>query len=227
MDKGNIVFISPHPDDELLGCGGTLLRLMRDDAIVCQCHWLIITDMTEAGGYSLERISSRSREIETVFKTLSFASVTNLKLPPARLDTIPMGDIVNQIGSALNRIRPNTVFLPYRGDAHSDHRIVFDAATACCKSFRSPWVKQLLTYETPSETDFGLDPDLRGFRPNIWVDISPYLEEKLRLLKIYQGELGAFPFPRSREAIEALARLRGSQAGVEAAESFMLLKWIF
>lgn len=224
MDMGTSVFISPHPDDELLGCGGTLLRLRNEKA--CHCHWLVVTDMTAEQGYSAERIASRTREIETVAQTLHVTSVTNLKLPPARLDTIPMGEMVNQIGAVLTRIKPNTIFLPYRGDAHSDHRIVFDGATACCKSFRAPWLKQLLAYETPSETDFALDPDSRGFHPNLWIDISATLEEKLNALSIYQSELGVFPFPRSREAIEALARLRGSQAGVAAAESFMVLKWI-
>ena len=100
---------------------------------------------------------------------------------------------------------------------------MMEAASACTKWFRYPSVKRVLAYETPSETDFGIDPRDTGFKPNVFVDITVQLKRKVELMKIYASEVGEFPFPRSEEALRALAELRGSQAGYEAAESFSLL----
>ncbi len=217
-----ILIVAPHPDDELLGCGGTALRAIRK--MGADCHWLIVTDMLKINGFKEERVVERQDEIGQVAKIIGFTSVSNLQLPPARLDTLPMAELISKIGGVLTKIRPDTVFVPYRGDAHTDHRQVFDAAAACCKSFRAPWVKYLFAYETISETDFGLDPDSRGFKANVWIDITDFLDEKVKLLNIYRTEMGNFPFPRSDVAVEALARMRGAQMGVRAAEAFMLLK---
>ena len=113
--------------------------------------------------------------------------------------------------------------IPHRGDVHTDHQVVFDAVGACCKWFRYPSVKRVLAYETLSETEFGLNPQA-GFQPNMFVDISLFMERKLELLKIYQSELGEFPFPRSITAVRALAQYRGATSGFEGAEAFMLLR---
>ena len=101
--------------------------------------------------------------------------------------------------------------------------MVFDAASACCKWFRYPSVRRVLAYETLSETEFGLDPDTR-FHPNVFVDISAFLERKIELLQIYKSELGHFPFPRSATAVRVLAQYRGANSGFEAAEAFQLLR---
>jgi len=106
---------------------------------------------------------------------------------------------------------------------HTDHRAVFDAAAACTKWFRYPSVKRVLAYETLSETDFGLGTEL-GFRPNVFVDISPFLERKLQAMDIYASEIAPFPFPRSQDALRALARVHGTSSGYHAAEAFQLLR---
>jgi LmbE family N-acetylglucosaminyl deacetylase len=217
--------VAPHADDELLGCGGTLLRLIR--AHGARAHWLIVTSISETHGHSVERSAERRAEVAAVARAAGFASVYELGFAPAGLDRVAQGDLVAAISKVVREIAPNTVFLPFRGDAHSDHRIVFDAAAACTKWFRYPSVKHVLAYETISETDFGLDPDTRSFNPNIWVDTSDYHAEKLALLDHYPSEIGEFPFPRSKQAITAQAQLRGSQAGVAAAEAFVLLKSIY
>ena len=116
--------------------------------------------------------------------------------------------------------------MPYRNDAHSDHAAVFDAAVACAKTFRYPSVRSVRVYETLSETEFGIRSDDPGFRPNLFIDISPFLEQKLKIMNIYASEMAEFPFPRSDTAIRAQASVRGSQSGVLAAEAFMLLKEI-
>lgn len=220
-----VLVIAPHPDDEALGCGGALLRLMRErpDA---ELHWVIVTEMPPGAQWSEERAAARRDEIATVAGRLKARQVHQLGFPAAKLDTVPMADLVGALSQIMGAVQPDTVFVPYRYDVHTDHRYVFDAASACVKSFRYPSVRKVLAYETLSETEFGLDPSVGAFRPNFWIDISADLDAKIELLEVYAGEMGVFPFPRSREAVEALARLRGSTAGVPAAEAFMLLKGV-
>jgi LmbE family N-acetylglucosaminyl deacetylase len=125
-----------------------------------------------------------------------------------------------------SEIKPNIVYLPFSGDVHSDHRVVFDAAASCTKWFRSPWIKRVLVYETLSETDMSLPLDSNRFAPNVYEDVSAFLKKKIYIMNIYKSEVGDFPFPRSDESMSALAKLRGSQSGFNAAEGFMLLKEI-
>lgn len=134
-----------------------------------------------------------------------------------------MSDLVVEVSNVFRSFEPEEVFVPHPSDVHTDHRIVYKAATGCTKWFRCPSVKRVLAYETLSETDFCLDTD-QGFRPNAFIDIEPFLNDKLRIMDIYASELGAFPFPRSREAILALATLRGAASGFKAAEAFELLR---
>ena len=113
-----------------------------------------------------------------------------------------------------------------RSDAHSDHRYTFEAVAACTKSFRYPFVKKVCVYETLSETEFGMRLDDSGFKPNMWVNITDYLDRKIEIMKIFESELGNHPFPRSVENIISLAKLRGSTANTDAAECFVILKEI-
>lgn len=218
-----ILVIAPHPDDETLGCAGTLLRHKSEGDRI---HWLIMTRMDSSIGFNQEQIANRAEQLRNVSDTYRFDSVNILDFITTRLDTMPIGDIVGGISDIVKRICPHTIYLPYRGDVHTDHKAVFDAATACMKWFRYPSVKRVLVYETLSETEFGINPDANGFRPNVFVDISSYMEKKLHLLTIYSTEIRPFPFPRSIEAIRALATLRGAMSGCAAAEAFMLLKEI-
>ena len=217
------LIVAPHPDDELLGCGGTLLRRVAEGGTVA---WLLMTAITEGAGWSVERIQQRAAEIDRVRKGLQVAPhhLYALGFPTAELDRIPMSILVGKISEVFADFQPDEVLLPYPGDVHSDHRVTFEAASACTKWFRYPSVKRVLAYETPSETDFGIDPRDTGFKPNVFVDIGGQLEQKLELMKIYASEMGEFPFPRSEKALRALAQLRGSQAGFDAAEAFMLLR---
>lgn len=218
-----ILFIAPHPDDETLGCGGAILRhKSKGDEI----NWLIVTAVTEDIGYAPEKIVERSMEIQKVSKAYEFSSVHQCGFPTTRLDVIPTSDIIKKISNIFHEVKPNVVYLPYRGDVHTDHHIVFDAVSSCLKWFRYPSVKRLLAYETLSETDAALNPDINAFRPNVFMDISPFLENKIDIMKLYSGEMGTFPFPRSEEAIRALASLRGAASGFKAAEAFILLKEI-
>lgn len=219
----NILVIAPHPDDETLGCGGTLLRHFAEGDTV---HWLIGTTIKEENGFSTERVKSRQKEIKKVSNMYGFAGYKQLDFNTTELDQIPRNNLVQKISEYVNQIKPNTIYLPYRNDAHSDHAQIFDASVACTKSFRYPFVRKVCVYETLSETEFGMRTDNSGFKPNMWVDISNYLERKIEIMKIFESELGNHPFPRSVENIIGLAKLRGSTANTDAAECFVILKEI-
>ena len=215
-----IAIVTPHPDDETLGCGGTILKhRFADDEI----YWLIVTRMDESL-FSTECILKRQQEIEDVAKLYKFKQTFQLSYPAASLDTIPSGELVGEIGRVFKEFEPNIIYVPYRNDIHSDHRMVYDATMACTKWFRYPSVEKVLVYETLSETDFMMNTDANGFRPNVFVNISDFLEKKIEIMKIYGSELSPHPFPRSENAIRALATLRGAASGVKAAEAFMLVK---
>lgn len=218
-----ILVVAPHADDESLGCGATLLRHIANGDEV---HWLLVTGMSRDSGFSEQQIFVRNNEISKVHKLYGFIQKHELFLPPAALDTLPKGQIVSAISSVIKEVEPEIVYTVYRNDAHSDHEIVYDALMSATKTFRYPFVKRVLAYETISETDFGMKPEDGGFRPNVFNNIEGYLEKKLEILAVFESEMGEFPFPRSNKAIAALAYLRGVQASCEAAEAFMLLKEI-
>ncbi len=212
--------VAPHPDDETLGCGGTIVkhRAARDAV-----HWIIVTHVSDEMFY-MKKNCPQQEEIDKVAARYGFGKVHNLKLPISQLDLVPMADLIGSLSDVIREVQPEVLYVPYRGDIHTDHRIVFDAVASCTKWFRNESIRRVLAYETLSETDFGLNPDIKGFRPNVFVDITEYLETKVDILQIYKSEVSDFPFPRSEQAIRALAQLRGAAAGYKAAEAFMLLK---
>lgn len=218
-----MLVVAPHPDDETLGCGGTLLRYGDDQA---ELHWLIATTIEGSEMFPADRIASREEEISQVAECYGFAQIHRTGFPTTRLDTIPAGDLIAAFSQVVQDVKPTTVYLPFRSDVHSDHAAVFDAVVAATKSFRAPFVKRIYAYETLSETEFSLRTDEPGFRPNLFVDVSQHLNRKIEIMRLFKGEMGEFPFPRSESAMTAQANLRGSQASCDAAEAFMTLKEI-
>jgi LmbE family N-acetylglucosaminyl deacetylase len=215
------LFVAPHPDDETLGCGGTMLRTRAAGTAV---HWLIATTMEGAGSYSEHQVTMRQTTIEAVANAYGAASTTQLAFPTATLDTPPRSELVQAFATVLSEVGPTDVYLPYPDDAHSDHRVVYECMTAALKWFRVPSVQRIFCYETPSETEAGLSAKGRGFTPNWFVNIASHLDGKLRILSMYDSEIGEFPFPRSAEYVSALAKVRGGTVGYEAAEAFMLIR---
>ncbi len=212
--------IAPHPDDEVLGVGGTLLRRKSEGHSLA---WLIVTGINEEHGWPQDKIERRDEEISRVHAFFKFDQVFNLRLPTTKLDSLPRGELVQKLSQCIHAFEPNEIFVPHVGDVHSDHNVVFQAAASCTKSFRYPFVKRILSYETLSETDFNLVSST-AFQPNVYFDISDFLDKKLEAMSIYNSEMGEFPFPRSRVSIESLARFRGSSSGFKAAEAFQLLR---
>lgn len=219
----NILVIAPHPDDETLGCGGTLLRHVAEGDRV---YWLIGTTIKEKNGYSTDRVNSRQKEIKEVSQMYGFAGYKQLDFDTTELDLVPRNILIQQISEYVNEVEPYTIYLPYRNDVHSDHAQIFDASVACTKAFRYPFVKKVCVYETLSETEFGMRTDDLGFKPNMWVDITKYLDRKIEIMNIFKSELGEHPFPRSTMNIRALATYRGATSGCISSEAFMILKEI-
>lgn len=212
-----VLVIGPHPDDELLGAGGSLLRWASEDVGTA---WCLVTAIQGPP----EEVRRQQKQVDLVRIGLGIPEDRHhwLRFPAAGLDSVPTKELVSKISDVIQRIQPTTILVPHAGDAHSDHRIVSHAAVSASKWFRQPSVRQVMAYETLSETDQG-SVAYGFFAPNYYVDIGPWLLQKLDLLGIYEQEMGAFPFPRSMLAIESLARLRGASSGFEAAEAFMLL----
>jgi LmbE family N-acetylglucosaminyl deacetylase len=221
--KRKVLVVAVHPDDETLGCGGTILKHRADKD---QVYWLIATQATQAAGFSAAKVAAREKEIALVAKAYGFAKVYRLGIPTAEVDKVPMKELVKKIAGIMNKVRPHTLYLPFNFDVHSDHRSIFEAAYSCTKSFRFPFLRRLLMMETLSETDFSPAVKECSFVPHVFVDISRYIRKKLEIMKVYKGELGQHPFPRNLNNIRALAHLRGATAGCRYAESFMLIKEI-
>ena len=211
----NVLVIAPHPDDETLGCGGTLLRHAHHGDKI---FWLIATIPEDK-----EKKMLIEKSIREVSEAYNFDSVIQLGLAETRIDLVPESVIIKKISDAIHIIKPDIILLPNRTDVHSDHRIVFDLAYSCTKNFRFPFIRKLLMYETLSETEFSPSFDSSAFIPNTFVDVTPFVKRKIEIMGMYGTEIMQPPWPRSTLVIEALARYRGSRIGVEFAEAFVLL----
>lgn len=218
-----IIIVSAHPDDETLGAGGTLLKHKANGDHI---EWVIVTNVLESEGFSNQRVQERQNEIETVAKMFGFATVHKLDYPTMKLDSGSMLEMIPEISAIFSQAQPEVIYVMNRSDAHSDHRVIFDAVTACTKSFRYPSIRQVLMYECISETEFAPVLSEKVFQPNYYVDITDHFTEKIAIMKVYASELAEHPFPRSIRNIEALATFRGAIAGVEYAEAFQLIKFI-
>jgi len=215
-----VLVIAVHPDDETLGCGGTLLKFLDNKD---KLFWLIITNMKTEYGYDESAVIRRNQEIINVGIEYSFTKIFNLEYPPKMLDQIPLAELVSKISEVIEAIQPTIVLFHYQNDVHTDHQYAFKAIISSTKNFRFPSIKKLLIFETLSETEFSPTYNGSGFTPNYFIDITPYLDKKLKIMQKYSTELMPEPLPRSLSSIKAQARYRGSRIGVEYGEAFILL----
>jgi LmbE family N-acetylglucosaminyl deacetylase len=218
-----VIVISAHPDDETLGVGGTLLKhKSQGDEI----YWIIVTSISTELGFSAERVQCRQNEIEQVASAFGFKKVFQMGYPTMSLSSSSLKRLIPEISKIFTEVEPEIIYTLNRSDAHSDHRFLFDAVAACTKSFRYPYIKKVLMYECISETEFAPCLHELVFMPNYFVDITGFLPEKIKILRIYDTELGDHPFPRSIKNVEALSVFRGASVGVEHAEAFQIIKYI-
>lgn len=217
-----VLFVAVHPDDETLGCGGTILKHKKAGD---EISWLILTGIRNhpSGRWDDKTADGRDLMVNQVSKAYQFDHVIDLGFPTTMLDKMDLGEIVAKVGEKIDDIKPDTVYMMYQNDVHSDHRVAFSAVYSCLKSFRRPYVKRILMFEALSETEFAVSNPADSFIPNVFVDITDYIEDKLRIMSFYNTEVMQSPYPRSLSSIKALGRYRGSRAGVEFAEAFMLL----
>lgn len=218
----NILVFAPHPDDEILGVGGTILQNIKEgnEVYVCLvtkgCEPIFPTD-------SVQKVQTEAR---TCYKKAGVKEAFFLDLPAAMLDTIPSFEINEKIIDVVEKVQPDEVYIPHSGDMHKDHQIVVDAVMVACRPKYSFAPKRIYAYETLSETDWNLPNVGNAFIPNVFKDISDVLNEKIQLIKLYQSQLSDFPNARSVEAVEALAKYRGALMNMQAAEAFLLIREI-
>lgn len=215
-----VFFIAVHPDDETLGCGGTILK-HKDNGD--EIYWLILTKANQKIT-NIENIEAiQKKYVREVAEKYEFNKYIHLDYLTTELSFYDLGSIIRKVKNIFDEFKPEIVYLPNRSDVHSDHKVAFEACYSATKNFRAPYIKKILMYETLSETEFAPAIDSYTYIPNVFFDITAYFELKIKALEIYKVELMNKPFPRSLSTIEALARYRGSRIGVQYAEAFQLL----
>ena len=225
MIKNKVLVVAAHPDDEVLGCGGTMARhaILGDEVNV-----LILGEGVTSRDLSRD-VNARDLELSDLIvaaqKANSSLGVKNLilhQLPDNRMDSVDLLDIVKLVEDAVLRIKPDIVYTHYNNDVNVDHRMVHEAVIVACRPLPGSSVKQLLFFEVASSTECRPVVSSSGFCPNWYVDISAFLDKKIQALEFYAAEMRPFPHVRSFKALEHLARWRGASVGVEAAEAFII-----
>jgi LmbE family N-acetylglucosaminyl deacetylase len=220
-----VLVIAAHPDDEILGCGGTIAaHARRGDEV----HVAILAegvtgrDAQRDRDGKLHQISELARQAEEANRSLGAKSVEVMDLPDNRMDSVDLLEVVKKIEIIVGRHKPGIVYTHHAGDVNVDHVLTHKAVVTACRPQPGSSVKTLLFFEVLSSTDYQTAESAPAFTPNYFVDIGKTLDAKLKALEIYKGEMRPWPHARSLKTVEHLARLRGSSVGLEAAEAFIL-----
>lgn len=217
-----ILVIAPHPDDEVLGCGGTIKKYASERNEVFLC----IVTKAYTPEWSDDFIDNRKKEIKCSVKNLGIKETIFLDFPTVKLDTIPQKELNDSISKCVQKIKPEIVFIPFYGDINKDHKLVSEAAMVAVRPKAGSSIKKVYYYEVLSETEWTKPAQKIEdvFIPNFYEDIVDSLEDKLKAMECYRSELKDYPHPRSLEGIKVLAQKRGTECGAKAAEAFMLLR---
>jgi LmbE family N-acetylglucosaminyl deacetylase len=215
-----VVVVAPHPDDEVLGCGGVMARHAANGDEVS----VIIATRGAPELFSDESVERTRAEARCAHAILGARETRFLDFPAPRLDVTPGHLLADSLARQFCELQAERVYLPHHGDIHTDHGRVYQAVLVAARPLSHCPVRQLLCYETLSETEWAPPTASAVFCPTVFVDISAYLPKKLAAMQCFASQLKAFPNPRSLETIEALARVRGSTISVPAAEAFVLVR---
>ena len=222
MSKSILILVA-HPDDEVLGCGGTIAKMADNGSVV---HVAFFADgvFSRCGNQiaQTQDLKIRRSKAQKACDILGVKSVIFGDFPDNRMDTIALLDIAKVVESLIAEHQPDTVFTHHAGDVNIDHRRMHEAVVIACRPQSEHSVKTLLCFEVPSSTEWQLPGSAPPFMPNWFVDISRTFDRKLSALQAYASELRDWPHPRSMQGIEHLAHWRGATVGVDAAEAFIL-----
>jgi len=226
--KKSVLVVVAHPDDEVLGCGGTIAKLAREG------HEIVVAILGEgvssrydkraaADEELVERLHEESRHVA---KLLEIKDLLMYSFPDNRFDTLPLLDIVKLLEKVINELRPEIVLTHHGGDLNIDHAITHRAVLTASRPTEDHPVREIYAFEVLSSTEWAFGQFRTRFNPNVFVDVSKTIKLKIKAMEIYGSEIRQFPHPRSRQALESLARYRGSTVGLEAAEGFELVRTI-
>lgn len=224
-DKCRVIVIAAHPDDEVLGCGGTIARhcAQGDEVhIVIMAEGLTSRDKARDISIRVDNLAALEECAREAGKKLGVASVSMEQFPDNRMDSVDLLDIVKTVERHLADVSPRIVYTHHGGDLNIDHRIVHDAVVTACRPYPEQTVNSLLFFEVPSSTEWAISGRSDPFSPNWFVDIIDTLDKKLEVCSAYRSEMRQWPHPRSLQGVENLARQRGVSVGLEAAEAFVL-----
>ena len=227
MNK-QILIIAAHPDDEVLGCGGTIARLTKEGhdvyaAILGEGITSRYDKREQADRELMNKLHDRSQQVS---KVIGVKELFLFDLPDNRFDTVPLLDIVKIIESLIERLQPQIVYTHHSGDLNIDHVITHRAVMTATRPTENCSVKEIYTFEVPSSTEWAFGQFRPAFQPNVFMDISATLETKIQAMQIYESEIRHFPHPRSSQVLRAIAERWGSDVGLSAAEAFQLTRSI-
>lgn len=224
--SNHVLVIAAHPDDEVLGCGGTLARHSANGDKV---NLVFLADGvgSRVGDDFEAALSARRTSGRDSAQVLGAEEPVYLNFPDNRLDAVAMLDVVQEIERAVRDVQPSVVYTHHAGDLNVDHRICHQAVVTAFRPTPGQCVKSIYGFEIPSSTEWVSSSESQIFRPSHFVNISEYLESKVRAMRCYQMEMRHFPHPRSERAIDALARWRGATAGFSAAEAFTVIRQLW
>jgi LmbE family N-acetylglucosaminyl deacetylase len=217
-----VLVIAPHPDDEIIGVGGTIAKRVKAG------HEVYVSIVTKGCEplFSTESVEQVRAECKEADAFLGVKETSFLDFPAAMMEDVPRYKLNDALVKEIQRIMPDEVFIPHRGDMQLDHKMVVDAAMVALRPKYKYVVKRIYSYETLSETGWDVPNTTNEFIPTVYEDISGTLDLKLRAMSIFKSQLAEFPNARSTEAIDALAKYRGSTVSVNAAEAFTLVREI-
>lgn len=222
-----VLIVAAHPDDEILGCGGTAARLVQEGRDV---YFAILGEGITARQENREmadlgRSSRLHGNAQSAAAVIGVKDVFLYQLPDNRLDTVPLLDVVKMVEDLIERVKPEVVYTHHPGDLNVDHGVIHRAVLTATRPMAGQPVREIYAFEVPSSTDWAFG-SLRSFRPNVFVDVSATLEKKIAAMECYETEARKFPHPRSPQALRAVATRWGSVVGCEAAEAFELVRSI-
>ena len=221
--KNNILIVAAHPDDEMLGMGGTILKHIKNkDAVSI----LFLGDGITSRDKNAD-IESRKRQAKKVAELLRVKNISLEQFPDNRFDSVPLLEIVKKIEPVIAKIKPNIIYTHHMGDLNIDHRLTAQAVLTACRPQPGFCVKKILGFEVLSSTEWQIKDSLHCFCPTEYTDISEFIEKKIDILrKAYRDELRQFPHPRSVQGVKILAQYRGMEVGYKSAEAFQIVRFL-